>query len=174
MTGRQVGLRILRICYGIIPGQPLSDLRQSVILGALAGLYHQWEKQLRGFIEMELAHDVKRDDAAKAAWSGIIGEVFDLLREFGWDVRVQPFFAPIDACRLIVNVYKHGQGPSLVELNRRYPAYLPDPIGKRIPAFGSRGPSHEWLTVTEKDFPEIASGLRAFWEALPEQLYIVE
>lgn len=36
----------------------LSDLKKQTMLGALAGLYHQWDKDLRDFVEQELAHDV--------------------------------------------------------------------------------------------------------------------
>lgn len=150
----------------------LHDLRQQVILGALAGLYHQWEKQLREFINLELAHEVKRDLASEFAWSGNIGDVFGWLDQFGWNVRVQSFFPTIDACRLIVNVYKHGQGPALAELNKKYPEYLPDPIGNLIPSKRPKLVSYEWLAVSEEDFAEIAKGLRAFWKCFPGQLTI--
>ena len=46
----------------------LDDLKQQVILGAVAGLYHQWEKELRDFIERELMHDVHKDEVMKLAW----------------------------------------------------------------------------------------------------------
>jgi hypothetical protein len=148
----------------------LAGLRQSVILGALAGLYHQWEKQLRDFIQIDLAHDMSQDAAAKIAWSGDIANVFDFLRKLGWDMRSEPFYPLIDACRLVVNVYKHGQGPSLIELNAKYPEYLPDPLGGMIDADRSRHIHHEWLSLSEEGFTNIAGGLRAFWEAFPERL----
>lgn len=149
----------------------LNDLKQQVILGALAGLYHQWEKELRRFIERELAHDVTPDDAAKAAWSGPVGDVFGVLEQFGWKVREQPFFSIIDACCLIVNVYKHGQGSSLKELDKKYQKYLPDPLGRSDLSKRPKNISHEWLTVTEQEFADIAKGLREFWEGFPERLY---
>jgi hypothetical protein len=152
----------------------LSELKQQVILGALAGLYHRWEKGLRGFIERELAHDFVQEDADKAAWSGPINDVFGILEQFGWDIRAQPFFPAIDVCRLVVNVYKHGQGPSCTELNKKYPQYLPDPIGSILPTKRPRRISHEWLALTEQEFAEIAKGLCAFWEAFPERLYLKE
>lgn len=70
----------------------LTDLRTSVIVGALAGLYHQWEKRLRDFIEMELRHDKSSDQASQKAWPRDIANVFDFLRKMGWDVRAEPFF----------------------------------------------------------------------------------
>jgi hypothetical protein len=147
-------------------------LKQQVILGALAGLYHQWEKELRDFIERELMHDVHKDEAMKLAWRGPITDVFDLLTEFGWEVRTRPFFPLIDACRLIVNVQKHGKGRSLEELNRDYPRYLRDPLGRGLPTIIPDYLDHTLLTVSEEHFAEIAQALRTFWEEFPERLYL--
>jgi hypothetical protein len=87
----------------------LSDLKKQMLLGALAGLYHQWDKDLRDFVERELSHYFKSEAVMKIAWDPNVGNVFDVLKQFGWDCRVAPFFAKINACRLIVNVYKHGR-----------------------------------------------------------------
>ena len=149
----------------------LSDLRQSLILGALAGLYHQWEKQLREFVELELGHNGNRDKAAKKAWGGNIGDTFQLLAAIGWDVREEPFFPLIDACRLIVNVYKHGQGPSLKDLHSKYPDYLKDPLKDWPSEFRERFLHHEWLTLPEGEFEKIAMSIRRFWIAFPVRLF---
>jgi len=106
----------------------LSDLRKQMMLAALAGLYHQWGKDLREFIGHELVHDPGREVAAKLAWTSGIATVLQMLEKFGWACRAQQFFAPIDACRLVVNVYKHGKGQSLDELITRYPRYLKQPF----------------------------------------------
>jgi hypothetical protein len=138
----------------------LAELRQQVILGALAGLYHRWEKELRDFIERESRYDVQKAKLMKVAWHGPITDIFDLLTQFGWDVRSQPFFPRIDACRPIVNVFKHGKGRSLEDLNRPYPRYLRDPLGpdtSTIPDYLD----HTLLTVFEGHFTEIADALRA-------------
>jgi hypothetical protein len=150
----------------------LADLQQQVILGALAGLYHQWEKELRAFIERELMHDVQKAEVMKVAWHALITDLFDLLTHFGWAVRSESFFPLIDACRLIVNVYKHGKGRSLDELNRDYPHYLRDPFGPDAPTIIPDYLDHTLLTVTEEHFTEIAAALRAFWVAFPVRLYL--
>jgi len=125
----------------------LADLKQSVILGALAGLYHQWEKQLREFIEIDLAHDMRREDAAKMAWSREIANVFEFLTSLGWDVRAQSFFPILDACRLVVNVCKHGQGRSLRELAEKFPAYLRGPLGDLSSSDQLDYVHYDWLTL---------------------------
>jgi hypothetical protein len=148
----------------------LVDLKHSVILGALAGLYHQWEKQLRDFLQMELRHTMNPAEAEKNAWSRDIAKIFDSLRCLGWDVRAEPFFPLIDACRLVVNVYKHGKGNSLAELNSKYPEYLRDPLSGLIETERSSDVHHEWLSVDEDQFAILSGGLRAFWERFPERL----
>jgi hypothetical protein len=75
----------------------------------------------------------------------------------------------IDACRLVVNVYKHGQGNSLTELNTKYPRYPPDPLAM-VEIDRSSDVHHEWLSLSEEQFGKIAAGLRAFWEKFPERM----
>lgn len=149
----------------------LFDLKKQVMLGALAGLYHQWEKDLRDFIEHELDRDIGRKAAAKVAWVSNIGSVFGTLKEFGWDCRAEVFFPRIDACWLVVNVYKHGKGQSLEDLIRSYPQYLKQPFAIEGIKFSFAPLDHELLAVSESEFNEIAAALRTFWEEFPERLY---
>ncbi len=97
-------------------------------------------------------HDVHTDKVVKLAWRDPITDVFDLLTEFGWEVRTRPFFPLIDACRLIVNVQKHGKGRSLEELNHDYPRYLRDPLGRGLPTIIPDYLDHTLLTVSEERF----------------------
>ncbi len=149
----------------------LSDLKMQVWLGALAGLFHQWDKDLREFLELELAHYVTRDEAQKLAWPSELSKVFDVLRDFGWDCTVEPFFRDVDACRLIVNVHKHGKGKSLDQLAYRCPEFLRVPFVPSLP--GVTIPlDHEWLAVTAEQFDRLAGALRAFWTAFPGRLFL--
>lgn len=151
----------------------LSDLKKQMLLGALAGLYHQWDKDLRSFVEFELTNDINMEQATKIAWDPNIGNVFEVLKEFGWDCRLRPFFAKIDACRLVVNVYKHGKGRSLDELALKHSEYLDHGFPKEAePALIATYLDYEWLSISEAQFDEIAAALRAFWDEFPERLYI--
>src|SRR5208282_3362876 len=89
----------------------LHDLKDQMFLGAIAGMYHQWDKELRDFVERVLSHDVL--NAGQIAWNQKSSSIFELLKEFVWDCTASAFYPVIDACRLVVNVYKHGQGASL-------------------------------------------------------------
>jgi hypothetical protein len=151
----------------------LSDLKKQMLLGALAGLYHQWDKDLRDFVERELRQHLKPTDAGKIAWDPNVGNVFDMLAEFGWDCRCAAFFRRIDACRLVVNGYKHGKGRSLDDLGTRYPEYLDDGFTKGTSWLLAPGYlDHEWLSISEPQFDEIADALRQFWVEFPERLYL--
>lgn len=148
----------------------LRDLKEQMFLGALAGMYHQWEKDMRDFIERELAHDIKNPE--KYAWSK--GSISEILKAFGWDTDTEPFFKKIDACRIIVNVYKHGKGPSLTTLAQLHPEYLRDPLASlgRKPAFLADMLDYEWLTVSPQQFDELANAFRRFWNEFPERLFL--
>jgi hypothetical protein len=137
----------------------LTELRQQMILASLAAMYHQWDKGLRDFLEHELQQSFTRKVATDAAWNEY--DALGILHQFGWDYRQEGFFQKIDACRLIVNVYKHGKGRSLDDLLDRYPNYLTT----------SR---HESLTVSQQQFLDVAAALRQFWEAFPQRLYLIE
>ena len=139
----------------------------------MAGLYHQWDKDLREFLEHELRHDLKADYVIKKTWLPNIGEIFDTLKEFGWDCTAEPFYQKIDACRLIVNAYKHGKGKALNDLAASFPEYLPNPIPETSALFtGNEFLDPEWLDVSEAQFNELAASLRQFWEKFPERSFL--
>jgi len=146
----------------------LSDLHNQVILGALAGMYHQWDKELRQFLARELRHTCP-PETEKSIWKENIAEIFDLLKDFGWDCRNASFFPALDASRLIVNVYKHGNGKALEDLSKRYPEYLfgydtgQNSLPYRL--------DHELLTISEDQFEQLADNVRLFWQEFPERSY---
>lgn len=149
----------------------LADLKKQMLLGALAGCYHQWDKELRDFIEHELLHHYRSEDVEKFVWGPDSRTVFQALEEFGWGVTSLSFYADLDAARLVVNVYKHGKGRSAIELCDRYPQYIPNPLGtKRV--FSSTLLDHDWLEISEGQFVVLAAAMRAFWVGFPERLFL--
>jgi hypothetical protein len=143
-----------------------AELYNQVILGALAGMYHQWDKELREFIVRELRYSCE-DETLKSIWKSNIGEVFDLLKDFGWDCRNAPFFPGLDASRLIVNVYKHGNGNALEDLAKKYPEYLLGCESQQNSPYSRL--DHDLLTITEDQFGQLADNVRLFWEDFPER-----
>ena len=59
----------------------LSDMKTQTTLGAMASLYHQWEKDFREFMERELPDTYDRD--TKSVWRSDINKLFDTLKSSG-------------------------------------------------------------------------------------------
>lgn len=102
----------------------LDDMRKQVRLSTTAAMFHQWDKELREYLENELRHYLDRGWIKKHIWNGRTVDLFDLFEQFGWSVKAKPFYALIDACNLIVNVYEHGKGAALTRLHNDYPQFL--------------------------------------------------
>ncbi|MDW3205558.1 MAG: hypothetical protein R8L07_08420 [Alphaproteobacteria bacterium] len=150
----------------------LSDLKTQTTLGALASLFHQWDKDFRDFMERQLAHSFDRAEVERNCWQPNIGKLFDVLEEWGWPLRQAPWFPLVSACRLIVNVHKHGKGRSLDELAQDYPQYFKGPFDNLGAGSWLKAPDHENLSVSEAEFDQIADALRQFWADFPERLFM--
>jgi hypothetical protein len=91
---------------------------------------------------------------------------------FGWQVKSSTFYPLINACNMIVNVYKHGKGNSLKKLHETYPKYLPDPLGARgLRWGGDLFLDYEWLHIGNDDFDEFANAFDTFWTEMPERCF---
>lgn len=150
----------------------LYEMKQAMMLGALAGLYHRWDKTLRDFIERELRHNMKSAAATRFAWHPNSGYPLDILQEFGCVSQSAAFYPKINACRLVVNIYKHGKGRSLDDLVSLYPVYLTSATEGLPASFVEEDPDYRWVEVSEPQFQDIADALRKFREDMPERLWL--
>nr|WP_163501983.1 hypothetical protein [Halomonas socia] len=149
----------------------MCDLREQTKLSVVAGMYHEWEKQLRDWLVREIQHWHRGSSVKRAVWKVHLGKVMDLLEELGWNVRDTDFFPRIDACRLVINVYKHGEGDSLDELKKKYPQYLNDPFREsEEPHFGADYLDFTRLKVTPEHVQEFSDAIVSFWKAVPDNI----
>ncbi|HCI9400910.1 TPA: hypothetical protein NQE99_003640 [Klebsiella variicola] len=143
----------------------LDEMRNTVTLAMTAGMFHQFDKTLREKMSCEFSH---WQPAAidPLIWNIDFPELVDLLEWTGIDIKSKPFYKKIEACQLLVNVYKHGKGRSHTELAGKYPQYYP----QHIPSTGKRQslPRPELLKVSEAQFTDIADAIREFWLNIPE------
>ncbi|WP_217574791.1 hypothetical protein [Mesorhizobium sp. GbtcB19] len=148
----------------------LSDMWDQTWLSVVAGMFHQWDKQLREWLIAEIRHWHRGDAVIAKVWSVDFGKIADLLESFGWKVRDADYFKALDACRLVVNVYKHGDGNSLKDLKAAYPEYLEDPLLEAdLP--GSRELlDHSNLRVSDEQFQAFSNAIVAFWRGVPENV----
>jgi hypothetical protein len=149
----------------------LSDMRDQTRLSVVAGMFHEWDKQLRDWLMREIRHWHRGDNVASKVWSADFGQIADLLECLGWKVRSAHYFRTLDACRLVVNVYKHGEGKSLVDLKQDYADYLDDPFHGAagiIPAVEYCNHTH--LKVSDEQFQAFSDAIVAFWRGVPENV----
>lgn len=150
----------------------LSDMRDQTRLSVVAGMFHEWDKQLRGWLVQEIKHWHLGDNTPLKVWSADFGDIADLLECLGWKIRSTRYFATLDACRLVVNVYKHGEGKSLVDLRHKYSEYLADPFqsaGGSISGFEYRDHTH--LKVSDEQFQAFSDAIVTFWQDVPENVF---
>jgi len=150
----------------------LEEMRENTRLSVVAGMFHEWDKQLRGWLTRELTHWHRGDVANRRLWSAKFEEIVELLESLGWNVRNADYFSDLDACRLVVNVYKHGRGTSLDELKDRFPDYLADPYADAGGAFSDvRYRDHTNLKVSNGQFQAFSEAILAFWRDVPESVF---
>lgn len=150
--------------------QLLSDMRDQTRLSVIAGMFHEWEKQLRDWLVREIQHWHHGDTASAKVWSADFGKIADLLESFGWKIRSSDYFSTLDACRLVVNVYKHGDGPALRDLRLKHSEYLED----RLSSSGLPGTfdlvDYTNLKITDEQFQAFSDAIVAFWRNVPDRV----
>lgn len=147
----------------------LAGLRDSTRLSIIAGMFHEWEKQLRDWLGRELGHHGFGKHPHNAVWRVTFDDLMELLERCQWPVREQAFFRDLHLCHLVTNVYKHGNGPSFQILKEM----APDLAGNSadLPAFFVSALDYTNLNVTDADLVRFADGISAFWRALPENIF---
>jgi hypothetical protein len=133
------------------------------------------EAKLRDWLAREIQRWHRGDDAIARVWSANFGEIAALLESFGWRVSGAACFRTLDGCRLVVNVYKHGEGDSLNVLKQTYPEYLDDPFRRSGRAFfGTKYGDHRYLKVSDGQFQAFSDAIVAFWRDVPENVFASE
>ena len=114
--------------HGFSVYSDLEFVRQQVTGLAIAGLYHLWERLVKGFLERSFrAVDppVTPQAVRRADFNVVVG----WLRErFGWDIEAESFFADLHQLHLVANVVKHGDGKSCEALLDKAPELFRDVI----------------------------------------------
>ena len=148
----------------------LHEVQQNFLLSSATTLFHGFEKQIRMWLVDEIVRWNRGENVQAAIWITSFGEILNLLKAIGFDVRLQEYFPDLDACRLVVNVHKHGRGPSLDEVQRKYPKFLVE-AGPTDDTTNTEvhWQDHTHLRVTSDDLLQFASAVRRFWEEVPEE-----
>ncbi|TPG87817.1 hypothetical protein EAH72_34005 [Pseudomonas caspiana] len=151
----------------------LDEMRMQTRLIVVAGMFHNWEKKLRGWITDEMRHWHRGPAAPAKVWSADFPSIMSLLVSLGWPVTSQKYLQILNGCRCLVNVYKHGDGKALADLKQQCPEYLTDPIRSEygLPATGLEWLDHTHLSVTDDQIEGISNAILEFWKDVPANMF---
>ena len=95
---------------GIDKFSDLQFVKEQIHGLVVAGMYHLWERTVKGLICKERwISNTSKGDIQRATFRSLI----DLLTEYGFDVRSKDFFDDLETMYLITNACKHGEGEGI-------------------------------------------------------------
>lgn len=148
--------------------QMLSDMRNRTILSIIAGIFHEWDKQLRDWLVKEVKHWHQGEAIEKAIWKVNFEDIIDLVDAVIVKTKRQNYYASLDKCRLLVNAYKHGEGDSFQKLKSNYPEFFKSfGFGDLTLDFSS----HEDIEVSEIHIDEFSNAIVEFWKSIPKYVH---
>jgi len=154
--------------HGVVFYQMLSEMHERTRLSIVAGMYHHWDKSWRRFLVEQLRWPglVPGPRTRRLLWRLESVKLETLLHAFGLDVRSFPDFLRLDAMRLVVKVFKHGEGASFDDLQKLYPSFVPPPLVGWV----STHPDDTNMRVTDTQLDEFARAIESFWRSVPYEL----
>jgi hypothetical protein len=153
-------------------GLGLMEMREHLVLSGLSYLYHQWDKNLREFLERELSIYFETGAVEKEVWKPSNKPVFDILMQFGFDVTTLPSYEALETLRLVVNVFKHGKGNSLTQLKARQPSFFNGSDSEENHGLLIAHKDHNDLEINADQFVELSNAIRDFWKQFPDRLFL--
>lgn len=149
---------------GISHWLALDEMKNTVSLALTAGMFHQFDKELRRKCIMEFSHWLDPKIIAPMIWHTTLPRLIEMLESIGMDIIKKAYYKKIDICRQVVNVYKHGDGYAHKTLSTVHPEYYGNSSILKGSLFGL---NYEQLEVTEAQFIEFANAIAAFWNDIP-------
>ena len=153
--------------------QLLSDMHKTTRLSVIAGMFHQWDKKLRDWIVREMHHWHHGENATRSIWKADVPALMDFFVAFGFNVKTFPCYERLNAMRLVVNVFKHGNGSSFDELKESFPDLIADPPGEDGEhVFPFDFMDHTDMKVSDAHLDQFSEAILEFWMAVPKEIYL--
>ena len=146
----------------------LDDMLFITRLSVVAGIFHEWDKQLRSWLIQIISHWHNGNEVKKAVWKSNFNGLIDLLEGFGWKIRTKNYYKSLDNCRLVVNVFKHGDGGSLDTIKQKCPEFI-----DINPTFFDKAWCHidyTNLKIDDSHIGEFSDAIVEFWKDVPEDI----
>jgi len=161
---------------GIQHFEALDELGNSVRLALISGMYHLWERSLREWLTSNDGVGYFRvgDELPKAIWTSDFAKALELFECVNLFQGVCPIRDRLNDCRMVVNTYKHGAGPSADDLKSKRPELFDQYGWRSSSSLASYGAFADYsdLYVEDSLIDEFATAIEEFWKAIPE--YITE
>lgn len=145
----------------------LDALKNRTRLSVVAGLFHEWDKQVRDWMIREMNQWPCGDETRKAIWNANFLDIADLFEGLGWRIKSQAFYVSLDRCRLVVNAYKHGDGSAFQKIKAEYPEFVSEAM--RDGLFIDYA-AHDDLVIEEQHIAEFSEAIIKFWRDVPEYI----
>ena len=149
----------------------LEDMRNRTRLSVISGMYHEWDKQLRGWLTKEINHWNHGNETKSVIWEKTFYPLMDFLEGIGFPVKSMPYFTSLNRCHHIVNVYKHGDGPSFREIKKQYPEFVHKFENSINASWFIDMSDHTDLVVSDAHVEEFSKAIIDFWESVPENIF---
>ena len=76
--------------------QMLSDMRNRTLLSIIAGIFQEWDKQLRGWLEKEVSHWLTSDAVKNTIWKVNFEDIIDLIDMAIVKTKIQDYYQSLD------------------------------------------------------------------------------
>ena len=141
----------------------LSESMRPVIL-IVAEQFRQWTHN-------ETRRWYRGEKVLSQIWSVDVGKLAELFASLGWDYENKSYYKKLNACRLVVNVFKHGDGSSLNKLKEDNSEYLFNPLQNFDDVFSDvNNLDHTALKINDKHILEFSDAITEFWQDVPVQI----
>ncbi len=152
----------------------LDDLGNSARLALISGMFHLWEKSLRDWLTSNdcIGFFQVGDNLPEAVWNSNFSQILELFECVGLFQNGCSIRQGLDTCRMVVNTYKHGSGPSAERLKTLRPELF-DQFGWRSQSKLSNFAilaDYSDLYVQDQHIDEFSTAVEDFWKKIPEHI----
>lgn len=142
----------------------LSEMKKQTYLSVLAGMFHQFDKALRNWLSKEMDFLSDAGEHTKLAiWKKDFPLLLDAMESLGFEIADKNFYKSLKTCHLIVNVFKHGFGPSFENLKAQRPNFFSRNYYHEFPEnLRKFFLSYEMLEINEAEIEEFSNAIIEF------------
>lgn len=146
----------------------LDDMQNNTYLSVIAAIFYEWEKQFKNWIVKEMRAWNHGEALEKAVWKANFKELIELFSKFDWWIESKNYYGALNRSRMIVNVYKHGDGGSLEEIKKSFPELLGAKTSDDTTTLEYA--NYTSLRVDGRHLEECSNAIIEFWNDVPKSI----